>query len=306
MALNLAKVLIAYLKDRPEEKFTARQIAEWVFATFPAECQVKKARSKFITNDAELVQQLVAEISSQRPVLQKRHLELKTTEGRPRKYYYSERTDSAEVAAVESAGTTSAADASASKVDEHALYPLLSQYLWEEFGVFSKRIDEKRSSNKRGPNGNRWLYPDALQRRRGVAGAGRTLYVLRRCDHAYLFGAVCSANSGRSGLAGERTVLGGLQVGDAAQHSDAPIQFTQGQAKVFEALWSFKGIEMDGERIMQRAGQKSDKPIDLFKIKAKDKDNPLHQARLAAYGAFVVTQQCAGLYAMPCAAVALA
>jgi len=162
MALNLAKVLIAYLKDRPEEKFTARQIAEWVFATFPAECQAKKASSKFITNDAELVQQLVAEISSQRPVLQKRHLELETTEGRPRKYYYSERTDSAEVAAVESAGTTSAADASASKVDEHALYPLLSQYLWEEFGVFSKRIDEKRSSNKRGPNGNRWLYPDVV------------------------------------------------------------------------------------------------------------------------------------------------
>jgi hypothetical protein len=40
-----------------------------------------------------------------------------------------------------------------------------------------------------------------------------------------------------------------------------PIRFTDGQAKVFEALWSFKGAEVDGERIMQRAGQKSDKPI---------------------------------------------
>lgn len=28
--------------------------------------------------------------------------------------------------------------------------------------VYSKRIDEKRSSNKRGPNGNRWLYPDLV------------------------------------------------------------------------------------------------------------------------------------------------
>lgn len=35
------------------------------------------------------------------------------------------------------------------------MYPLLSLYLWEEFGVYSKRIDEKRSLNKRGPNGNR-------------------------------------------------------------------------------------------------------------------------------------------------------
>jgi hypothetical protein len=32
----------------------------------------------------------------------------------------------------------------------------------EEFGVYSKRVDEKRSSNKRGPNGNRWLYPDVV------------------------------------------------------------------------------------------------------------------------------------------------
>lgn len=71
---------------------------------------------------------------------------------------------------------------------------------------------------------------------------------------------------------------------------------------MFEALWSFKGAEVDGERIMQRAGQKSDKPIDLFKIKSKDKGKPEHEARLAAYGALVVTQQRAGLYAMPCSA----
>jgi hypothetical protein len=81
-----------------------------------------------------------------------------------------------------------------------------------------------------------------------------------------------------------------------------PIRFTQGQAKVFEALWSFKGAEVDGERVMQRAGQKSDKPIDLFKIKSKDKGKPEHEARLATYGALVVTQQRAGLYAMPCSA----
>ena len=85
-----------------------------------------------------------------------------------------------------------------------------------------------------------------------------------------------------------------------------PIHFTQGQAKVFEALWSFKGAEVDGERIMQRASQKSDKPIDLFKIKSRDKGKPEYEARLAAYVALVVTQQRAGLYSMPCAAAVLA
>lgn len=162
MALNLAKAVLGYLKERPDEKMTARQIAEWVFATFPEECQTKKQSSQYVTTDAELVQQLVAEISSQRPRLQKRHPELKTTEGRPRKYYYSEKSDVAEVVAAESAVTPPMADSSDAKLGEHAMYPLLSQYLWEEFGVFSKRIDEKRSSNKRGPNGNRWLYPDVV------------------------------------------------------------------------------------------------------------------------------------------------
>ncbi|HET9123073.1 MAG TPA: hypothetical protein VFN52_06215 [Acidiferrobacteraceae bacterium] len=85
-----------------------------------------------------------------------------------------------------------------------------------------------------------------------------------------------------------------------------PIRFTDGQAKVFEALWSFKGAQVGGERIMQRAGEKSDKPIDLFKIKSKDKGKPEHEARLAAYGALVVTQQRAGLYSMPCATAVLA
>lgn len=162
MALNLAKAVFGYVKERPEEKFTARQIAEWIFATFPDQCQAKKQSSKFISNDAELVQQLVAEISSQRPVLQKRHPELKTTEGRPRKYYYSDKSDSAEVAAAEAEAVAPAAEAKGPKLGEQAIYPKLSQYLWEEFALYSKRIDEKRSSNKRGPNGNRWLYPDLV------------------------------------------------------------------------------------------------------------------------------------------------
>ena len=85
-----------------------------------------------------------------------------------------------------------------------------------------------------------------------------------------------------------------------------PIRFTDGQAKVFEALWSFKGEATTAERIMQRAGLNSAKPSDLFKIKSKDKGKPEHEARLAAYGALVVTQQRAGLYSMPCAAAVLA
>jgi hypothetical protein len=162
VALNLGKSVVDFLTERPEEKFSARQIAEWIVATFPEKCHAKKASSQALETDADLLQQLVAEIGSQRPRLQKKHPGLKTTEGRPRKYYLSEKSDSAAVAAVENTGVTVPVGKEETRIGEHGLYPLLASYLWAEFGVYSKRVDEKRSSNKRGPHGNRWLYPDLV------------------------------------------------------------------------------------------------------------------------------------------------
>jgi hypothetical protein len=164
MALNLAKNVLDCLKSKSEERLTARQIAEWIFKTYPVECQEKKisSRGDYMNTDADIVHQLVAEIGSQRPRLQRRHPELKTTEGRPRKYFYSEKSDMAEVAAAEGETAFPTADTHVIKLSEHGMYGLLSAYLREEFGVYSMRIDEKRSSDKRGPNGNRWLYPDVV------------------------------------------------------------------------------------------------------------------------------------------------
>ncbi|WP_186064179.1 COG2958 family protein [Burkholderia gladioli] len=162
MALNLAKLVFEFLKARPDQKFTARQIAEWIFATYPTECQAKKLSSLNLDTDAKLIQQLIAEIGAYRPRIQRRNPELKATEGRPRKYYYSDKSDSAEVADAESAGVILSEDKDQTKLGERGLYRLLSHYLWEEFSLYSKRVDEKRSSNKRGPNGNRWLYPDVV------------------------------------------------------------------------------------------------------------------------------------------------
>lgn len=58
---------------------------------------------------------------------------------------------------------------------------------------------------------------------------------------------------------------------------------------------------MRGERIMAKAGLKSDKPIDVFKVKAKDIDKPGADLPLMAYRELVVTQRREGLYVMPCA-----
>lgn len=160
MALNLRQRVIERLQNLPDNQQTARELAQWIFEQFPTECAVKKAGSaSYMQTDADLVQQLVAEISGSRPRWQQKHLQLKTTEGRPRRYYWSEMDASAEVAAAE--GIPEPAERSV--VREHALYPFLAQYLLtDEQQVYAMRIDEKRSSNRLGNGGNEWLHPDLV------------------------------------------------------------------------------------------------------------------------------------------------
>lgn len=83
--INLNKRVLEFLKKHPRQKFTAREIAEWFFQTYPAECEAKKQASLVLHSDQDLIQQLVAEIGSHRTQLQKRYPQVKHTEGRPRR-----------------------------------------------------------------------------------------------------------------------------------------------------------------------------------------------------------------------------
>ena len=162
MALNLPITVVEYLKNHPGQKFTARQIAQWILEKYPVECEQKRINSISIKTDAHLVQQIVAEIGSKRPGLQKRNPEMKTTEGRPRQYYWTTKTNLTEVVDAETAGSEAQLPSYGEPLKESDIYPVLSEYLWSEFRVYSKRIDEKKSSNKQGPKGNKWLYPDLV------------------------------------------------------------------------------------------------------------------------------------------------
>ena len=158
--MRLKESVVECLQTAPEVLFTARQIAEWIFQAYPEACAEKKRKSTFIKSDAELIQQIVAEIGAHRPALQDKFPNVRTTEGRPRKYYWTEKTEQAEVEASESSvSTTATRDA---ELSESELYPKLTAFLWSELEIYSRRIDEKRSANRKGPQGNRWLYPDMV------------------------------------------------------------------------------------------------------------------------------------------------
>lgn len=156
--LNLRQTIVDFLKARPEERFTARQIALWMFENLREACEVKRHNSQQdLSEDATFLYQLVAEIGANRPEVQKRWPQVRTTEGRPRQYYWTAVSEAAEIAEAEKPAAPNAG-----KLTEHDLYPLLCLYLHSEWALYPKRIDEKRSSNRNGPNGNKWLFPDLV------------------------------------------------------------------------------------------------------------------------------------------------
>lgn len=128
MPLNLTNTVVELLQQNPEKKFTAREIADWIFETYPDECRQKQKRSTAtinpLDNEKALLQQIVSEIGSQRPSLQKKHPKVKTTEGRPRKYYYTEQSDADEVEDIEQKALETQSIA-----PEHDLYPMLMNTL---------------------------------------------------------------------------------------------------------------------------------------------------------------------------------
>lgn len=168
---SISRFVPTILKEISGTRLTAREIATRILERYPEACEDKRRRSRAVISplDSEesLLQQIVAEIGAQRNVLERR-FDIKTTEERPRKYYYSTSSDTADVSAAEelsvatAASSTDNATATSPKLSEAALYPLLSQFLFSELSIYSKRIDEKRAKNLRGPDGNKWLYPDLV------------------------------------------------------------------------------------------------------------------------------------------------
>jgi hypothetical protein len=162
--LRLNKVVAECLQSRQEQRLRAREIAEWVFEHYRDACLEKLARSTSLETEAQLLQQLVAEIGAQRPQITKSYPKIKTTEGRPRLYYWTDRSDEQEVAVAEKFAQVEVDGPSENElpIAEHQLYPKLGEFLRADSGLVAQRIDEKRSSNRRGPQGNRWLFPDLV------------------------------------------------------------------------------------------------------------------------------------------------
>jgi hypothetical protein len=178
-SLKLREAVFKCLSVKPGTKMKARDIAEWIIAEYPDEVATKISKSKFISDMTQLRNQLVAEIGANRPQWEDKYSSLRSTADKPRRFYWTKETDEEVVEAAESI-EQSIASPQPDLIPEHLLYAKLSEFVIAEFDVLTMRIDEKTASNKKGPNANKWLYPDVCGLQSRIAGYGQEVLELIR------------------------------------------------------------------------------------------------------------------------------
>ncbi|MBC3942001.1 HrgA protein [Sphingomonas albertensis] len=178
-SLKLRETVFKCLSIKPGAKLKAREIAEWIIAEYPEEVAAKIAKSKFITDINQLRNQLVAEIGANRPNWESRYSSLRSTADKPRRYYWTTETDEQVVTAAESLDQ-SMLSLQPGLLPEALLYAKLREFVIAEFDVVTMRIDEKTASNKKGPNANKWLYPDVCGLQSRISGYGSEVLDLIR------------------------------------------------------------------------------------------------------------------------------
>lgn len=170
MKLSQAQKALEFLKSNPNQKFTARFIADKLIATYPQDYIEKRNNIKFENNEGAFKQQVIRELYSIFPDLIQNNPCVKYQEKpSPRQYWYEPPSNLSPITGIDFHNSLiiDAEDNNPSPIQEkifseYDLYPVLIEYLSQELNLLTLRIDEKRSSNTRGQNGNQWLHPDIV------------------------------------------------------------------------------------------------------------------------------------------------
>jgi len=171
--MTLHQKIINFLQLHPNQRFTAREIAEWIFITFPKDCKIKQENSKAtkfpLNTDEKLISQLVAEVGSHKKHLINSGVTVipANKETKQKQMYCFPEGGQEEIIQLNNSPQhhEKAVQEQITEQDnsflENDLYPLLAAFLTTK-NLYSKRIDEKRSVNNQGKNGNKWLFPDIV------------------------------------------------------------------------------------------------------------------------------------------------
>jgi len=178
MPYNLYMAVEMCLRENRGEELTAREIAWWIIRRFPAECEEKMRHAPYDTEEA-LAGQIAAEMSRVITKLQSNYPEFTITADPPRKLMLPSVTNQGDAgpprarnpfplprnlmlpSVTNQEGVERQEPPRSNKRTEKDLYPLLAKYL-RSLGIYPKHIEDKKSSNRRGSGGNKWLFPDVV------------------------------------------------------------------------------------------------------------------------------------------------
>ena len=160
-----------FLKANPSQKFKAQDIANGIIQMFPEDYVQKRNNPRF-NNENEFIAQVFAEIGASKDNILKTSPFIHVQDRpRPRIFWFDasvKREDSNHqhfediIAPEKDEIEPFVLNTTSEDLSEHDLYPILIEFLKTELGLYCLRIDEKRSSNSRGQNGNQWLHPDIV------------------------------------------------------------------------------------------------------------------------------------------------
>lgn len=154
--LTLSDMVYNVLKDNSDRKMTAKDIASIIAEKYNEELKNKRNNKRF-TSDEDFVVQISAEIGSQKESLKSKPNIYINEQIRPKLYYFND-----DYSNIESTKLDKNNSENKAIISESSLYSKLPEYLFSEFNIYCKRIDEKTSSNDRGTKGNIWLHPDLV------------------------------------------------------------------------------------------------------------------------------------------------
>lgn len=168
MSKTRVEMIIETLRDNPQRRFTAKELAAEFIQRYPKEMAEKQLNPRYDTQE-KLLAQVAAEIGGERTLAAKQRCPNVATQDkpRPRLYYWDANPEPLPaVPALEVDEATLEADVplvlTAQSLSEQDLYPLLIEFLHKELSLHCLRIDEKTSSNSYGSGGNQWLHPDIV------------------------------------------------------------------------------------------------------------------------------------------------
>ena len=159
--MKLADRIINHLKQNEDQKFTARELSLWFMQNFSQDCENKRqASSQDLSDDQKMIKQITAEIYTY--IEKFKEQGVKTTAERPRRFYFPKKIDIQKEEDIERLQEQiEKLEQQENTLSEYDLYPKLNDFLWNQFKIYPKRIDEKNST-RTGKNANKWVHPDIV------------------------------------------------------------------------------------------------------------------------------------------------